>query len=170
MVKQEFIMLMEKFVTREAVGVTAMRGQKKKTLRKVRKYTEDLLGSLKEIDSEDQYLNWLNLHTIKLGNKVHSWGAARKALNLFMRTAFYNYYLNKEYKLRRLEAWLETPLDRIVAKKLKRSFPKEALPSWPGVKHLSSIVSDRFQEAASAVAMNERRKTVHMDVFLWVQE
>ena len=37
-------------------------------------------------------------------------GAARKAINLFLRDALYNRYLNRRFALSWIQAWIEVPL------------------------------------------------------------
>ena len=44
------------------------------------------------------------------------WGAARKAVNLFLRDALCNRYLAEEFNLKKAEAWMEIPLDSAVAR------------------------------------------------------
>jgi hypothetical protein len=87
-------------------------------------------------------------------------GAARKALNLFLRDAFYNVYLRQRFKLARCERCLEVPLDRIVADGLcqRRSEP---LPRWPGVKHLTARISETYQRAAELEANSLGLSRVH---------
>jgi hypothetical protein len=121
-----------------------------------------------------------------------SWGLARKCVNLFLCDAFFNRYLHLEYGLAVAEEFFEIPLDGIVAKALsqyvrdplrllKRLAPLDCialkpngakvkpLPTWPGVKHLTPLVSDAYQEVARDLAGALRITRVHLDTFLWVE-
>ncbi len=42
---------------------------------------------------------------------ARNWGAARKAINIFLRDVLYNSYLSSVYHFVRLEKWLEVPLE-----------------------------------------------------------
>lgn len=95
-----------------------------------------------------------------------SWGVARKALNLFLRDAFFNTYLRKRFKLLRAEACCEVPLDGVVANGLRMRLPKK-LPSWPGVRPLTKEVSDAYQTAAMQEARRMHFSRVHLDIYLW---
>jgi hypothetical protein len=94
------------------------------------------------------------------------WGTARKALNIFLRDAFYTTYLCKRYKLRRAEGVLEIPLDSITAKRLHEEQTLE-LPRWPGVRHLTVPVSDAYQEAARHIAYERDIAPIHLDTYWW---
>ena len=65
----------------------------------------------------------LNVATRRLKDRLpkgaRNWGAARKALNIFLRDVLYNHYLRSRHHLDRLEEWLEVPLDRDVAAALR---------------------------------------------------
>lgn len=95
------------------------------------------------------------------------WGLARKCLNIFLRDAFYNHYLRQAVKIDRAEKFYEVPLDRIVAKALRKK-SEVRLPKWPGVKHLTPDVSDEYQQAAAALARKMEIDRVHLDTYLWV--
>ena len=167
--KNEFIPDMQKFVVRQSVGASAMRGQGTNVLLNVHQFLDVLsLGTLKA-RSRDEYLVWLDQYTNDLLKSAKTWGAARKALNLFMRSALYNCYLKRKYGLGRFERWMEIPLDGIVVTKLRRLFFNQ-LPVWRGVKYLKRKDSDSFQRAASCLAIDNQITTVHQDIFLWVRD
>src|SRR5262249_39672812 len=96
------------------------------------------------------------------------WGAARKALNLFLRDALYCADLATHYRLEVIRGWLEVPLDRHVALGLRR-YPKLSggLPRWAGIKHLTQQASGEYQEVACAVAQEEGMARVDLDVIFW---
>lgn len=68
---------------------------------------------------------------------ARNWGAARKALNLFLRDSLYNLYLNRCYKLSSTEDWYEIPLDGVIARGLRTRDVSGHLPRWRGVKYLN---------------------------------
>jgi len=96
-----------------------------------------------------------------------SWGMARKLLNIFLRDALYSVHLAELYGLASAEAFLEVPLDSITAKQLRRVAPRGALPTWPGVKHLSPGISARYQQVAQREAERMGVARVHLDTFWW---
>jgi hypothetical protein len=116
------------------------------------------------------FKNALDRETIKLKMVLpvgaRNWGAARKALNIFLRDAFYNYYLREEYRFGKLEPWLELPLDKYVERGLRKHSKEMGiqLPPWPGVKHLKSPTSKCYQDAAERVAQHRQIARVHLDL------
>jgi hypothetical protein len=98
------------------------------------------------------------------------WGAARKFINLFLRTATYNFYLRRKYKLDRIEPLLELPLDSYAAKGLRSEREGKALPRWKGVIHLTPKVSAEYQAVAAQVAAKKSTYRVHLDMLYWRRE
>jgi hypothetical protein len=96
------------------------------------------------------------------------WGAARKALNIFLRESFYNTYLAREFGLERAERHFEIPLDSYVAKGLRELDTTRSLPRWPLLKGLRPDTSDAYQGAAICVADTRGIARVHLDVELWL--
>ena len=123
--------------------------------------------------NEIAFRQWLNRQTHALLDQLpvanRPWGTARKVINLFLRDALYNQYLAEAFKLNRLQAWLEVPLDGAVAKGLKQRAGRGNLPSWPGLKKLTRSESDPFQEYALLWAKEARTYRVHLDIFLWLE-
>jgi hypothetical protein len=100
---------------------------------------------------------------------TRSWGAARKALNLFLRDALYSAYLSSHFQLAQLEPWLEIPLDSTVARGLKSRDRAGHLPQWPGLKHLEPVISRLYQSTAAALAEEVGIARVHLDIYLWLE-
>ncbi|HEX2209222.1 MAG TPA: hypothetical protein VHG93_16205, partial [Longimicrobium sp.] len=98
---------------------------------------------------------------------ANSWGLARKCVNVFLRDAFYNYYLRTAFGLDLAEALYEVPLDNVVATALKREGRPGQLPQWNGLRHLTAPMSDRFQGFASELAAKRETARVHLDAILW---
>ena len=157
-----------------AVGPSALRGQGKGVLKAAQTYlgTMDLSKVPKSIDAT--YNRWLDGHTkamlCTLPVKTKPWGgAARKALNLFMREALYNQYLNRHYRLGKIETRLDIPLDRAAAKGLNHLAGRGKLPPWPGLKRLRKGTSDIYQAFAAECARRKGIARVHLDMYLWLE-
>jgi len=101
---------------------------------------------------------------------AQNWGAARKALNLFLRDTCYNRFLCKRHGLSQAEGWMEIPLDSLTAASLKRKGARGNLPQWPGLNELTPDVSSKFQTFAKQVALAEGISRVHLDMRLWTEE
>lgn len=137
-----------------------------------RNYLEELPLREFHVPTRTRFRRVLDKHTDQLQKKLprgaRNWGAARKALNIFLRDVVYNQYLCRHYGLRRLERWLEVPLDRDVATALIDDRPKSMhLPSWRSIKALTETRSDLFQNAARAVAKKRGVARVHLDIEYW---
>jgi hypothetical protein len=169
----EFIETMQRRTGVTAVGPSALRGQGKGVLKVSQEYLGTIDLSRISISTRNKYIAWLDKHTNALLEKLpirnRPWGAARKALNLFMRDTLYNQYLNDHYRIDKLEAWMEVPLDRAVAKGLKQHAGRGRLPHWPGLKNLKPDVSAIFQEYATEYAMTKSVTRVHLDIYLWME-
>lgn len=167
---------MHRFIAISAIGPSALRGQGASG---VIKACRDHLSSLDlkrfRRRSEKAFLLTLDEATEEL-RKVfpigaRNWGAARKALNLFLRDVYYNRFLFERYKLFCLnEEWFEIPLDSLIAKALKRHSGKGSLPNWPGLKRLKKKDSDSFQEFAKIYASEHNTTRIHLDMRLWAVE
>jgi len=123
--------------------------------------------------STKRFQLWLDSQTELLLDslpiKNRPWGAARKAINLFLRDSLYNQYLCKQFKLQSIETLLEIPLDSAVAKGLKKlDSNRGELPRWPGLKNLTRKVSEDFQAFASEQANLKGIVRVHLDMYLWL--
>jgi len=139
-------------------------------------------------ESARKFLDRLNLEAIAEGERVSfgrrlnratenmqrtfpagakNWGAARKAINLFLRDVLYNRYLSAQYRFDRIAGHLEVPLDGDVARAL-RSEPEGAdLPRWPSIKHLTPEISALYQAVAKSVAERMGTTPVHLDLHYW---
>jgi hypothetical protein len=100
------------------------------------------------------------------------WGTARKAINLLLGEAYYHRILCDVYGLQKIESYLEIPLDGQVGGFLTRK-AREAgdthFPSWPGIKHLTQPISDRYQSFAADFARSKGSgwARIHLDVIIW---
>jgi len=123
------------------------------------------------VASEKEFVQRLDTATENLRRRfpkeAKNWGAARKALNLFLRDTLYNTFLSKHYHLEKTEPWLEIPLDQYVAAGLHRDYRGEDLPKWDGIKRLTPENSVAFQRAAKLVAQEKGIARIHLDLFYW---
>lgn len=177
MPKRRFLALIQKFAAVQAVGPSAVRGQPKGTLKKIHAYLGRLrLDRLAGMDRTD-YARWLGAHTQylrrKLGGRKEQWGVARKAMNLFARQCLYNTYLSRAFHLAWLQRHMETPLDSVVARGLKKEAEEagRAMPSrWKGLVGLDSKASEEFQDEARKCARDVGvRCRVFLDNYLWLK-
>jgi len=152
-----------------AIGPSALRNQGAPgVVGAAREYLKHLNLENFQVDSPKAFRTRLANETEKLREAfpagTRHWGAARKALNIFLRDAVYNRYLWERYNFGDLEAWLEVPLDSEVAKGLQSEPEGSLLPKWPGVKYLSQDVSNEYQDVAERVARRRRSARVHLDL------
>jgi len=170
---RDFFTTLQRKVAVAAVGPSALRGQGKGVLHAAQDFLAGLsLGRIPKSDSR-RFEAWLDRQTERLLDalslKSRPWGAARKAINLFLRDTLYNRYLCNHFRLSAIESWLEVPLDSAVATGLKRDGQRAELPPWPGLKRLTKPVSDRFQVFARGLAKRKGLERVHLDMYLWLE-
>ena len=173
MKSDNFIVTMQRRTGVTAVGPSALRGQGAGVL----KATQNYLGSIElsniPATNQEEYNKWLDAHTetilsiLPIRNKP--WGAARKALNLFMRDVLYNRYLCDHFGIRKFEKWMELPLDSAVAKGLKKLAGRRRLPPWPGLKRLKEDTSQIYQSFATEYSRTRGISRVHLDIYLWTE-
>lgn len=156
-----------------AVGPSALRGQGKGVLYAAQQVLKDLNLLTLPNDRQEAFRSWLDKQTIEILNamptKNPAWGAARKAINLFLRDALYNRYLCPDYRIDKVEYWLEIPLDSAVAKGLIENDTEGDLPAWPRLKRLNRDDSDKYQKFAGTLADKEGIARVHLDIVLWLR-
>ncbi|MFA5839856.1 MAG: hypothetical protein WC890_04275 [Candidatus Margulisiibacteriota bacterium] len=135
---------------------------------------------LYEIDLNDfnkttelAFINILDKHTENIlarfptpKNGKKSWGAARKAINLFLEEASYNRFLWKEYHMENFISFLEVPVDKIVAGKINKGIEIE-LPTFISIKEFDSEKNRQYQKAASAIAKSKGVYRVYLDLEYW---
>lgn len=167
----EFVATMQKKVATSAMGPSSLRNQGEGILKKAQVYCSKIdLNKYKGI-SKDEFLYLLDKDTSRLLMKFenNSWGAARKALNLFFRDSLYNRYLSEVYSLESIEPFLEIPLDSAVAKGLNKRAFKKILPRWTGLKYLTKTSSDEYQSFAQQESEKMKMSRVHLDMYLWLE-
>lgn len=95
------------------------------------------------------------------------WGVARKLLNIFLRGALYNTYLNPHYGLSALEDRYEMPLDSLSASGICDLSATRSLPRWTAVKHVTSEINEQYQLRAESIAVAHGTARVHLDAIFW---
>jgi hypothetical protein len=184
MTQEEFYIKLHRRIAQSCVGASAIRNQGKKgdkgLIKTCRTYFEhqiDVAEVFTLMCPESEYTNYLNKHTnnivLQFPETAQSWGAARKGLNLFFRDLCYNRYFADRFSLPTefnqngiVLQNLEVPLDKDVAKGLRKRF-KRQLPKWPGIKNLTSEISNIYQGKASEFAKEEKIARVHLDIMFW---
>ncbi|MET0064840.1 MAG: hypothetical protein ABW076_00695 [Candidatus Thiodiazotropha sp.] len=168
-----YISMMQARTAQVAIGHSTLRNQgAPDVIATARSYLSKVdLSKFAATESEEEFLSVLNKRTKSLadrfpGEAKGNWGAARKALNIFLRDCLYNRYLAEHFGLVKLECWLEIPLDGDVGNKLREKFP-EILPKWKTIKRLTPGVSQQFQEAAAVHAVQEQVCKVLLDLKFW---
>jgi len=164
--------LLQQRVAEGAVGASALRNQGAKgVIASARKFLKKLDLADFSVTSQDSFLDVLNFHTGSMQKQLppnaRHWGAARKGINLFLRDVFYNRYLSERFEFRRIEKWMEVPLDRFTAEGIIKDYTVDPLPSWPGLKHLTHEMSEVYQNAAFDLAKSVHSFRVHLDILYW---
>ncbi len=104
---------------------------------------------------------------LEFPRKARRWGVARKAVNLFLRDAYYNRFLATAYHLSRAAHFYELPMDSYTAKALDDHDDEWDLPDWLGVGRLTASQNAVFQEAAVDMAFDYECERVHLDAYIW---
>ena len=162
----------QRYIAYVSVGASTVRGLRTKgvvaaardALRKVdlSRYAEtdkNTFGKILDLDT--------NRVKRKLPENAQHWGVARKVLNIFLRGCLYNVYLNKHYKLSKLESYFEIPLDSLTANGIRDATTAKPKPRWPGVKHVNAEINKTFQKLASEIANEKDTYPVHLDAIFW---
>lgn len=171
--KTTFITAVRARSARIAAGASAVRGQGSGCGAAARRFLADIDLHRFRIHSAVGFRSRLDEVTEELRSALprasRTWGISRKLLNIFLRDSLYTTYLATEYRLDRVEDYLEIPLDSITASRIKEIAGRRALPAWPGVKNLRADLSDRLQVVAEVEARRFGLARVHLDTFWWGQ-
>lgn len=175
--EENFVRLVQKRVANTSIGNSTLRNQGAPGVgAAARKFLTNLeLAELRDVTGE-QFEDWLDRKTDILRSTFpegaqDSWGAARKAINVFLEESFHNRFLAQEYGLDRLEEFLELPLDGKVVRKMKEEsrdhWTESGLGRWKGIKNLTAEKSARLQQCAAALAAKRRTQRIHLDLWYW---
>jgi hypothetical protein len=170
-----FYLDMQTYIAITTVGPSALRNQGSKgVIKAAQKYLASMDIGVFRARDEAAFCKALDQETENLRRALprgaQNWGAARKALNLFLRDACYNRFLCERHGLAQAEDWMEIPLDSLIAASLKRKGTRGRLPHWPGLTGLTPDVSSKFQASAKQVALAQGVSRVHLDMRLWTKE
>jgi hypothetical protein len=167
----DFVRCLQRRIAEGAVGPSALRNQgNRNVIARARTFLGELDLTRFVVGREPEFRKTLDRCTEQLRRafppRARHWGAARKALNLFLRDVLYNQYLADHLRFAKVEAWLEVPLDSYVAKDLT-ALSLRSLPKWRGVKYLTPKESTEFQTVARQIASGHGIASVHLDVYFW---
>jgi hypothetical protein len=156
-------------IARGSISRSTLRGQGAKgVVACARQYLEKVRLWKYSVDSREDFLNILNIETKRLQKSLpkgaQNWGAARKAINIFLREVLYNHHLARSYQLRKIERFLEVPLDGNVGRALCRTPEGRDLPRWTTIKSLTKGKSDLYQAVARRVARRRNSLAIHLDL------
>jgi hypothetical protein len=174
----DFLRLLQDNAAEISVGPSSLRNQGAKgVLAATRLFFKEIdLAAVGTLGSRE-WSEWLDRETDRLRlsfprGAQKSWGGARKALNLFVRTCLYNSYLSKAYGLQRIEPFLEIPLDKDVALGLAREAAKRGheLRRFQTIKGLLKADSEAYQAFATKLARELGLRRVHLDLVFWRRE
>jgi len=171
----QFYRDMQKYIAITTVGPSALRNQGSKgVIKAAQKHLADIDLQVFRTKDEAEFLTVLDQQTEILRRalppRAQNWGAARKAINLFLRDICYNRFLCERHGLAIAEDWMEIPLDSLIAASLKRKDSEGHLPRWPRLIKLERHDSSKFQAFAKSIASAQGISRVHLDMRLWAEE
>jgi hypothetical protein len=169
-----FLAKLQRFVAESMISHSALRNVGAAgAVQRARNFLAAL--SLRGLDRVNSvgYLSWLDSNTERLRRslppKAKKWGAARKAMNIFMRSVVYTTPLAEAYRLQHLLPYLEVPLDKDVAGGLKKR-NRETFPDWKSIISLTPELHRRYQRVALRDARQRRVHRADLDAFYWRQK
>ena len=170
--KNSLIKFHKRRVCQLAVGASALRNQGAEgVVKTAREFFKDIKLQYFVIQNGIKFQMRLDLVTHRLlkkfPKKARNWGAARKAINLFLRDVLYNTYLNKHNSFQKVEKYFEVPLDSYTIKGIKADSKNSLIPKWSGIKYLKSEDSKIFQNIAKDIAKRKGIARVHLDLMYW---
>jgi hypothetical protein len=146
-----------------AGGVEAARNFLKKKI---------LLTNLENI-SEKDFSQFLNTKTKSLSkiltrpdNNQPNFGAARKVINIFLRLCAMNKDLHRDFKLVKVERFLEVPLDSYVVKGIDANYGSSFARGFT-IKNLKPKANTEIQNAAKEIAFKMNLHRYELDVLFW---
>ena len=173
-----FLKQIQKRLAQTSIGASALRNQGSAGLVKIsRDYLEKINLDIffQTLKDETLYTKYLNRHTNQLlekyPSKAKSWGAARKALNLFFREVVYNKFIADYYKLPNnfkkfnvAVRSMELPLDKFTGTAIHK-YSNNTAPVWKSIKKLSLDDSNSYQLKADVIANGIAK--IHLDLAYW---
>ena len=171
--KAKLVQQMQSYVAETCVGASAIRNQGGSGLVQAAREYFKTVGLASIPTKESRLSPWLEAHTNALLRKfpagARKFGTARKALNLFLRSAAYNCCLNRAFELDSVLPVLEVPLDSYAAKHLLKHDAAIA-KKWVGLKFVTRVAHGKYQSAALDLAKRWQVNRVDLDVFFYREE
>lgn len=168
--KSKLVQQMQSYVAETCIGASSIRKQGGSGLIQAARDYFRLLDLLAIPKETGRFNTWLDEHTDRLlltfPDGARNFGAARKALNLFLRSSAYNCCLNKAFGLDAVLALLEVPVDSYAAKHLLHHDPTVA-KNWIGLKKVTKDEHCKYQTAARVLATQWGIHRVDLDVFFF---
>lgn len=173
---ENWIKFLHKREAKLSIGASTARGLKKGTVEAARTFLANLNPTRFLKASQEDFIQELDAATLELVDALpegaRCWGFARKFINIFLRGCAYNKYLCNYYRLESIEAWLEVPLDALVAKGLSTECSKSGewkglAKSWSGVFRLSYRDNVIYQRCAHFVAHENGINRIDLDAKFW---
>lgn len=168
----KYLHLLQKNIANGSVVASTARGMGPKgTVEAARAHFREFDLASMRAESERDYRERLERATrgvmAALPDDARHWGSARKFLNIFLRSSFYNRYLCDAFELAGIEPWMEVPLDSHVGTGLRLQPGGDALPPWKTVIGLTPNTSRKYQDFALAVAKRQKTHRVHLDLLFF---
>lgn len=169
---QELNRIIQSFVASESISPSTLRNQgAKRVVEGARRYLAGLDLRLFAVSDRRDFARQLDKCTNALRRRfperARNWGAARKAMNVFLRNSYYNQFLCSSCNLHLAVAFYEVPLDSIVASELRKLDKRKVLPKWQGIKYLDKHTNAVYQSFLGQLAVQFAIDRVHLDVILW---
>ncbi len=169
---QELNRIIQSFVASESISASTLRSQGAKgVVASARHYLAGLDLRLFAVSNRTDFARQLDKCTSSLQRRfpagARNWGAARKAMNVFLRNSYYNQFLCSRFNLHLAVAFYEVPLDSIVASELRKLDKGKVLPKWQGIKYLHKHTNAVYQSFLGQLAVQFAIDRVHLDVILW---
>ena len=167
--KADFLKLMQQYLAELSIPPSALRNQGAGgVVHAAREYLGALpLNEFRGV-SQGGFQKLLDRHTAKLQkalpDEAARFGAARKALNVFLRSVLLNTHLCEAYRFDRIEHLLELPLDSQSAAFLAAQEDGGLLPRWRGIKGLEPGDSRVFQSFALDVAKRHSFPRIYLEM------
>lgn len=172
--KREIIELLRLRTAELSVGGSTVRGTGRKGVAKaIRDALKEVpLRRFSNLSSSAAFGRVLDRETervrVTLPRGAQQWGLARKVLNIYLRSAVFSRHLCAEFRLSRMEAWLELPLDSFVGKGICSTPEGANLPRWKTIKGLTPEVNAQYQQCGRTVARRLGVMPAHLE-YEWFQ-
>lgn len=175
---KEFCKWVRERTAQTSIGASTVHGSQEGTAAAAREVLRNVdLAKFSQCRSKIAFHSLLDKKTNNLQAELpeEQWGLARKCLNIFLREAFYNRYLSEYFKLKKLEPWLELPLDSHVAKQIKsraKDSKLEKPTAFPGVGKVTPAINKEYQDLAKQLLKEDSecrpfKSIVHLDLLFW---